>query len=123
MQFGAPLRTLSQLKAEQHKLSLAHGEMVPMAIKVAPDMAADDIEDVASALLEFEVDGLIATNTTIELPLPAMTTHSNEAGGLSGKPLADKSTAVVNAFHQNLADKIPIIGVGEWIQLYQHKLN
>lgn len=113
LQFGDPLRQLlAQLKIRQNKLTVIHNKKVPIAVKVAPDMADDDIEDVANALLENDIEGLIATNTTITRPIAQNLPYANETGGLSGKPLAEKSTAVIGAFKEKLAGKIPIIGVG-----------
>jgi len=83
-----------------------------MLIKVAPDMSAADIDDVAGALLTFEMDGLIATNTTITRDVIAGHQLAGEAGGLSGKPVESLSTQTIKAFNARLQGKIPIIGVG-----------
>ena len=113
LQFGEPLkRLLEQLKNRQQQLASRHGRYVPLALKVAPDMAGDDIEDVASALLAYEIDGLIATNTTISRDAVAGHKRANEAGGLSGAPVCRLSTETIRQFHEILGDKLPIIGVG-----------
>jgi dihydroorotate dehydrogenase len=113
LQFGEPLKKLlEQLKTEQQKLQTQHGKYVPLALKVAPDMAEADIEDVAQSLLQFEIDGLIATNTTISREAVAGHRYGAEAGGLSGKPVAEKSTASIQAFSDIFQGKLPIIGVG-----------
>ncbi len=113
LQFGDPLRRLlEQLKKKQSTLAAEYGRAVPLALKVAPDMADTDIADVASALLSFEIEGLIATNTTITRPVAAGCRHAGEAGGLSGKPLFDKSTQVLQSFSALLGSKLPIIAVG-----------
>ncbi len=113
LQFGEPLKQLlSTLKERQAVLESEYRRYVPIAIKVAPDMAQDDIEDVASSLLEFEFDGLIATNTTISRESVQSHPHGNEMGGLSGVPVFEKSTQTLQAFHELLADKVPLIGVG-----------
>lgn len=113
LQFGEPLRRLlGTLKQEQQKLAAQHGRSVPLTVKIAPDMATDDIHNVAAALREFAFDGVIATNTTIARDAVARLPHGNEAGGLSGAPLTQKSTAVIRELAQALAGSLPIIGVG-----------
>lgn len=113
LQFGEPLKQLlEQLKNEQQQLAAQHGKYVPLALKVAPDMAQADIEDVASSLMQFEIDGVIATNTTISRDAVKGHKLAGEAGGLSGRPVAEKSTASIQAFSEILQDKLPIIGVG-----------
>ncbi len=113
LQFGEPLKQLlSTLKARQAELALEHDRYVPIAIKVAPDMAEDDIEDVAGSLIEFGIDGLIATNTTISRDAVKHHRLGAEAGGLSGAPVTELSTQTIAAFKQHLKGKVPIIGVG-----------
>lgn len=113
LQFGEPLKKLLEsLKQEQQKLAVEHGRHVPVAVKIAPDMADDDIRDVAGALLQFEIDGVIATNTTIAREAVKELPHGKEAGGLSGAPLTRKSTEVIRALATELSGRLPIIGVG-----------
>lgn len=113
LQFGEPLeQLLSQLKAEQSLLAKEHGRYVPVAVKIAPDMAPDDIEGVAAALVKYKVDAVIATNTTIGRDTVAHLPHGSEMGGLSGAPLTSLSTTVVEQFSKAVAGKLPIIGVG-----------
>lgn len=113
LQFGEPLKQLlAQLKSAQTELAREHGRYVPLAVKIAPDMAPDDIADVASAFLEHGIDGVIATNTTIDREAVKHLEHGAEAGGLSGAPVRDKSTAVIRELARHLDGKIPIIGVG-----------
>jgi dihydroorotate dehydrogenase len=113
LQFGEPLKhLLERLKQEQHLLATQHGRYVPLTVKIAPDMAADDIRDVAGALMQFDIDGVIATNTTIARDAVKNLPHGNEAGGLSGAPLTQKSTEVIRALAGELNGRLPIIGVG-----------
>jgi dihydroorotate dehydrogenase len=113
LQFGEPLeQLLEQLKAEQAKLAETYGRYVPVAVKIAPDMAGDDIEQVAQAFLKYNIDGVIATNTTIARDAVKDLEHGEEAGGLSGAPLTQSSTAVINKLAEALNGEIPIIGVG-----------
>jgi len=113
LQFGEPLKQLlARLKQEQQLLAVQYGRYVPLAVKIAPDMAIDDIREVAAALIDNQLDGVIATNTTIARDAVKDLPHGNEAGGLSGAPLTKKSTEVIRALAQALNGKLPIIGVG-----------
>jgi dihydroorotate dehydrogenase len=113
LQFGEPLKQLlARLKQEQQLLAVQYGRYVPLAVKIAPDMAIDDIREVAAALIDNQLDGVIATNTTIARDAVKDLPHGDEAGGLSGAPLTKKSTEVIRALAQELNGKLPIIGVG-----------
>lgn len=113
LQFGEPLDDLlAQLKREQGVLRQQYQRYVPLAVKIAPDMADDDINQVAAALLKHGIDAVIATNTTIDRQAVAGLPHGDEAGGLSGGPLTDASTRVIRQFRQALGNDFPIIGVG-----------
>ncbi|MDC8444881.1 MAG: quinone-dependent dihydroorotate dehydrogenase [Nitrosomonas sp.] len=105
-------RLLTELKSEQLRLAQHHGEYKPLAVKIAPDLDLHQIEAIAALLLKHNIDGVIATNTTLARTgiehLPA----SREAGGLSGAPLMQQSNAVIRRLHQSLNGAIPIIGVG-----------
>jgi dihydroorotate dehydrogenase len=103
---------LSALKAEQGKLAQEHGRYVPIALKIAPDLEAEQINEIVDLLLAHGFDGVIATNTTLSREGVAGLPHSEEAGGLSGAPVKDKSTAVIRQLAQRLQGQIPIIGVG-----------
>ena len=103
---------LAQLKAEQARLADQHGKYVPLAVKIAPDLEPTQIQNIAALLIGHKIDGVIATNTTISREAIAGLQHAEEAGGLSGAPVKDKSTAVIRALHQALDGALPIIGVG-----------
>lgn len=105
-------KLIATLKEEQLKLQQEHGKYVPLALKIAPDLNPDDISRLGQLLLEFEVDGVIATNTTISRDLIEGHALVKEAGGLSGSPVKDKSTSVVKGLATELKGKIPIIAVG-----------
>ncbi len=70
------------------------------------------MEAIAHAVLDAQIDGLICTNTTIDRSAIADDPVSKETGGLSGRPLLEKSTAVLRGMSQRLGNKIPLIGVG-----------
>lgn len=113
LQFGESLnRLLERIKLEQKSLQLLHDRYVPVAVKIAPDMDDDAIVQVAGTLLAQEIDGVIATNTTIGREGVENYQHGNEAGGLSGLPVRDKSTHIIRGLYSELGDKLPIIGVG-----------
>jgi dihydroorotate dehydrogenase len=103
---------LQCLKLEQTKLADKHGKYTPLAIKIAPDLEAPQISEIAASLLKHKIDCIIATNTTLSRENVAGFNHAEEAGGLSGAPLTHRATAVIRQLHANLQGEIPIIGVG-----------
>ncbi len=103
---------LVTLKREQTTLADRHGRYVPLAIKIAPDLDDDAVRDVARVLLAQGMDAVIATNTTLARHAVQGMPHAGEAGGLSGAPLFERSTAVVRILAQALDGALPIIGVG-----------
>lgn len=113
LQFGDALLDLLQaVKNEQLDLASRHGKYVPVFVKIAPDMDAIAVEQVADTLLASKMDGAIATNTTLDKTVVAQLPHGNEMGGLSGQPVRQKSTEVVGQLRQQLGADFPIIGVG-----------
>jgi dihydroorotate dehydrogenase len=103
---------LRTLKAEQRSLAQQHGKLVPLVVKIAPDLTDDAIRGVARLLAAHQCDGVVATNTTIARDGVAGMPHADEAGGLSGAPLREKSTAVIRTLARALDGALPIIGVG-----------
>jgi dihydroorotate dehydrogenase len=103
---------LTRLKAEQAKLADRHGRYTPLAVKIAPDLSADEVRAVAHALVKHRIDGVIATNTTVDHSGVAGLRHAGETGGLSGRPLKDKATSVIRTLSAALDGALPIIGVG-----------
>lgn len=103
---------LGLLKQEQAELAQQYGNYVPMALKVAPDLSAAALRDIAHIVIQQGFDAVIATNTTIardgldHLPL------AQEQGGLSGAPLTELSNAAIKTLAQALNGAAPIIGVG-----------
>jgi dihydroorotate dehydrogenase len=113
LQQGDEVKALiAALKNEQLKLQQEQGFYVPLAIKIAPDLNDDEIAHIARLLLEFEIDGVIATNTTIARDQITGHPFANEAGGLSGAPVKDKSTHVVRGLALDLNRKVAIIAAG-----------
>jgi len=113
LQYGDELdNLLSALKLEQVKLAAQYKKYKPIAIKVAPDLTKEEIKGIAEALLKNNMDGLIATNTTLSREAVCCMLHGDEAGGLSGEPVKELSTDVIRQFSSCLKGEIPIIGVG-----------
>src|SRR5690606_24895913 len=89
-----------------------HGKRVPMLVKIAPDLSDDDIDACGRVLSDLQVDGVIATNTTVDRLSIEGHPLAGEPGGLSGAPLYGKSTAVLRRLRSRLDAAIPMIGVG-----------
>ena len=103
---------LETLKKRQLELAEEYQHYVPLVLKVAPDLEREDIQFISNQLLQFKIDGLIVTNTTLSREGVENLKHGDEAGGLSGAPVFAKSTACLAAFAKALKGQIPLIGVG-----------
>ena len=103
---------LGALREAQEKLGARHGKRVPMLVKIAPDLSDDDIDAASRVLTDMQVDGVVATNTTISRLAVEENPLSREPGGLSGEPLMHKSTAVLRMLRTRLPETIPLVGVG-----------
>ncbi|MEL0167038.1 MAG: quinone-dependent dihydroorotate dehydrogenase [Pseudomonadaceae bacterium] len=113
LQYGEALKVLlGQIKQCQQALAEERGRYVPIAIKIAPDMTAEEVALVGATLQEEGMDAVIATNTTLDRSAVADSPYANEAGGLSGAPLTDMSTEVIRLLAAELKGQMPIIGVG-----------
>jgi dihydroorotate dehydrogenase len=112
LQHGEELeKLLKALKADQAKLQKIHNRYVPLVVKIAPDLEEDGIKALATTFIKYEIDGVIATNTTSDRP-GLTDPQFNEEGGLSGKPLNRKADNVLKSLASYLQGKIPIIAVG-----------
>ena len=105
-------RLVSVLREEQEGLAGVHGKRVPMLVKIAPDLSESDIDAAGRVLGDLQVDGVIATNTTIAREGVEGARHAGEVGGLSGAPLMAKSTSVLRMLRTRLPEAIPLVGVG-----------
>ncbi|HNH88911.1 MAG TPA: quinone-dependent dihydroorotate dehydrogenase [Thiobacillaceae bacterium] len=103
---------LAAIKARQAVLADKHGKYMPVAVKIAPDLDPEQITAMAALFRQHRVDAVIATNTTLAREGVAHLRHGQEAGGLSGLPVREKSTRVIAAFHAALAGEVPLIGAG-----------
>ena len=112
LQFGDNLsQLLSALKQRQQALdqTLRH---TPILIKIAPDLTDEEVQTLASTFNELEVEGVIATNTTVSREEVSGFQYADEAGGLSGAPVREQANHVLKLFRERLDSKIPLIGVG-----------
>ena len=107
---------LAAIKQEQAGLADSHGKYVPIALKIAPDLDAEQITEIADLLLMHSIDAVIATNTTLSREGVEGLPRATEAGGLSGAPVCRKSTEVIRQLSQALGRDVPIIGVGGILQ-------
>jgi len=105
-------RLVGILREAQERLGAQHGRRVPMLVKIAPDLSDDDVEAASRVLAELQVDGVIATNTTISRIAVQDHPLSRQTGGLSGEPLMNKSTTVLRMLRTRLPPEIPLVGVG-----------
>ena len=105
-------RLLGALDAERQRLDAASARTVPLALKIAPDLDEAQIEAIADAAVRHRIDALIATNTTLSRTGVESLPHGGEAGGLSGAPVFERSTAVLRSLALKLEGKVALIGVG-----------
>ncbi|TKB45864.1 quinone-dependent dihydroorotate dehydrogenase [Thalassotalea mangrovi] len=113
LQYGDALNELlAALKVTQSQLSEKHGKYIPLAVKIAPDLSAEEVKGIAQCLVNNKIDAVIATNTTLSRDGVEQLPHGDEMGGLSGVPVREKSLEVIKLLAEELAGKMPIIGVG-----------
>ena len=105
-------RLIGTLREAQERFGAQHGKRVPMLVKVAPDLSDSDVEAAARVLADLQVDGVVATNTTVSREGVEDSPHADEPGGLSGAPVMAQSTYVLRRLRTRLPESIPLIGVG-----------
>lgn len=103
---------LETLKNKQAHLHAAHGKYVPLAVKIAPDLDEAQIENIARVVKNMQMDGIIATNTTIDKSTLGTHALAQEQGGLSGLPVREKSNQVLKLLTRHIDGALPVIGVG-----------
>lgn len=106
---------LTKLLSTLQNLNQAKSQPKPLLLKIAPDLTFSQIDDVIEIAAEVKLDGLIATNTTIDRSM--LTTNATQiesigAGGLSGAPLRKRATEVIRYIHEKTNGELPIVGVG-----------
>lgn len=113
LQYGEALDDLLlAVKNKQTELADRHQKYVPVAVKIAPDLSEEELIQIADSLVRHNIDGAIATNTTLDRQLIQGLNHCGQTGGLSGRPLQSRSTEVIRRLAQELNGRLPIIGVG-----------
>ena len=105
-------RFITTLREAQEQLGSQQGKRKPMLLKIAPDLAEAELDAIAEVLLDTGIDGVICSNTTIDHASVADDPQSAEMGGLSGKPLFDRATAVLAGMSKRVQGRIPLVGVG-----------
>jgi len=106
---------LTKLLLELKKLNNQKEKPKPLLLKIAPDLSISQLDDIIEILTELQLDGIVATNTTISrenISISSETIENYGVGGLSGKPLKQKSTEIIKYISEKTAGKLPIIGVG-----------
>ena len=112
LQFGEQLDALlGPIREKSRELNGQAGRNVPLLVKIAPDMSEEEVALVAGSIARNELDGVIATNTTVSRDAVQDDPQAQEAGGLSGKPVFEASNTVIRLLRSHLP-KLPIIGVG-----------
>ncbi len=107
------LQGREELAALLARLQPLHAQYkTPLLVKIAPDLAEEDIDAVAELALQYELDGIVATNTTIARPDSLRSHHKAETGGLSGAPLRARAQAVLKQLYGKIGTRMPLIGVG-----------
>jgi len=113
LQYGEALDDLlGSIKEKQKQLQEFHHKYVPVAVKIAPDLSLEELIQVADSLIRHNIDGVIATNTTLDRSLVQGMKYCDETGGLSGRPVQLKSTEIIRQLAAELKGRLPIIGVG-----------
>jgi dihydroorotate dehydrogenase len=105
-------RLLQRLVALRIRLSDRHGRRVPLALKLAPDLDAAQIQSIADVVRRHGIDAVIATNTSVSREGVAGLPHAQESGGLSGAPIRARATATLAALAAALKGEVPLIGSG-----------
>ena len=98
------------LKIKDEKKSL--NSKIPITIKISPDIDEEDIKKISEVLLNHHIEAVIISNTSNNSRETLKDIQKHQKGGLSGKPIEDKSNILINKFYKNLKNKIKIIGVG-----------
>ena len=113
LQYGDALdELLAAIKNKQAELQQRHHKYVPVAVKIAPDLSEEELVQIADSLVRHNIDGVIATNTTLDRKLIHGLNYCEQAGGLSGRPVQLRSTEVIRRLSLELQGRLPIIGVG-----------
>lgn len=111
LQKSEPIRRLLQV-AKQQRDSLNVTTKPPLFVKIAPDLTDAEMEDIAKAVMDIGIDGILVTNTSNQRPEFLLSKNKNEVGGLSGKPIREMSTECIRKMYSLTGGKLFIIGIG-----------
>ena len=103
---------LEPLMQERQRLEARHGKRVPLLVKISPDLGAAEIRDLCRTLVRHAVDGVIATNTSTDVPELRSELEASRGGGVSGAPLTQKSLAILCQLRHELGPDFPLVSVG-----------
>ena len=103
---------LGRVKVRRNQMAEKTGSTVPLFLKVAPDLDEQDLDDIASEVERHGIEGLVVSNTTLDRQGLTETRLANQSGGLSGRPLFEKSTSVLAKMRKRCGADLAIIGVG-----------
>jgi dihydroorotate dehydrogenase len=103
---------ISRIKLEQEAQARKHKKYVPFLIKISPDGSMREMDNIIKLLIKYNIDGIIATNTTLSRDEVSKSKFKNQPGGLSGEPLRSRALKTQKYLYKGLKGKIPIIGVG-----------
>ena len=103
---------LKSLLSEISKIKKILDSKIPVVLKISPDINDVDIDVICKNILEFNLDGLVLTNTSVKLRESLLSTQKNEFGGLSGAPIKENSNLIIKKFFKIIKNQVPIIGVG-----------
>lgn len=103
---------LDSLLSSVQEARKKHCPNKPLLLKIAPDLTNDEIDDILQAVKKHSIDGIIATNTTVERPESLQSEHKAETGGLSGEPVKKRSTEIISYIYKQTKGTVPVIGVG-----------
>ena len=103
---------ISAIAKRRDKLVIQHRKRVPIFVKIAPDLDQSQVDVIAATLKRYEMDGVVATNTTLARDAVNGMRHAQETGGLSGTPVLEASNRVISQLRAELGNGFPIIGVG-----------
>ena len=113
LQGGDQLRPLLEgLLEARSQLVAATGRQVPLVVKLSPDLSDEELAVTAQVITSLGLDGVIATNTTLDRTAVSGLEHAERPGGLSGEPLRERSASIVGKLRQLLGPDLPLIGVG-----------
>ncbi len=112
LQYGEELKQLLSALKHQHNQLCSQQRYVPIVVKISPDSGDEELALIVEQLIEHEIDGVIVSNTTLSREGVEQYPLANEAGGLSGKPLLERSTKALRQVSDQAAGRLAIVGVG-----------